>query len=350
MSLKETYGRCMRFFVIALGVVGIACTVNSALTCRFINYEIASNRFPDFDFLPGFISEEGSIGLFWYHNGNSCVRYRDMSNNDEFIWVARYGVVAAGGAAFFGVFFAILESLCVRMGCCGPCLLGTLFFMASLGQAMTFTAFGTENMCIKKSIDCSLSIGSILSIVACPLYMFLSIMVWFMPTIEPCYQSRKKERLEDEIMEEGEKEGEKAIVAAATTDTEKEIENNVVGSDEYHELQEGESTEEPIEDERYLDTEEPASESKEDTEEPPENDVPVGEEATELKKEEKEATAREESIQPKEEKEADEEKQAIAAELIGGGGSTKDTKEAVGIENDVTLLFEDEDELVVFQK
>jgi len=334
------YGRCMRFFVIGLGIVGIACTIMSALTCRFIHYEIASNRFPDFDFLPGFVSEEGSIGLFWYSNGNSCVRYKDMSDNDEFILVARYGVVAAGGAAFFGVFFAILESLCVKMGCCGPCLLGTFFFMASLGQAMTFTAFGTENMCIKKSIDCSLSIGSILSIVASSLYILLSIMVWLMPTIDPCYQSRKKERLEDEIMEEGEKDEEEAIVAATTMDTEKQIENDVVGSDESRELKEGESAEEPIEDERHVDTEEPTSESKE-------NDVSVDEEPIELKEEE--ATVKEESIEPKEE-EAAEEKEAAAAEPIVGEGSTKDTSKAKGIENDATLIFEDEDEQVVFEK
>mmetsp|Transcript_16521 Transcript_16521/g.22989 ORF Transcript_16521/g.22989 Transcript_16521/m.22989 type:complete len:385 (-) Transcript_16521:1023-2177(-) len=183
----------LRFFLVYFGLLGLASTVLSAFTCIYFEYEV--NDDADTEKFPEYISREGSLGLFKYHNSENgqCRDYDKESGTiyfdagDDFFSTGRLGIWVAVIAALIAISMAVSEMSCIKMSVkCYSFLASVLFSTACVGQSLTFTAFGKDSICKLQNVECSLSFGSYFSIAGTIAYFLCAVVASILPDRNPC--------------------------------------------------------------------------------------------------------------------------------------------------------------------
>lgn len=150
---KGQCGVIGRVFFYILGFIGIAFSLLTVFSCKFLSYTTIQGTVPATLPSPFTLSETANVGLFRWDNrdeqveNTGCVYYTndqivDFDSAFRTAQIVGYVAVLCAGLALL---LSTIEFVCCRF-CCSIFFLSFLMISGMVTQALTFAIFTTDNM------------------------------------------------------------------------------------------------------------------------------------------------------------------------------------------------------------
>lgn len=150
---KGQCGVVGRVFFYIFGFIGIAFSLLTVFSCKFLSYTTLSGVVPSTLPSPFTLSDSANVGLFRWDNRDEevedtgCVYYtnEEFAGFDSAMRTAQIVGYVAVICSALALLLSTIEFVCCRF-CCSKFFMSFLMICGMVTQALTFALFTTDNM------------------------------------------------------------------------------------------------------------------------------------------------------------------------------------------------------------